>query len=101
VYPNGEINLSLWRVRAYLKPYKETERSDNSDDALTWSSGRYADAYLPEGYTLDDVYAALAELVWKCQQIDETVAEADARYSFYDYPLAGRPSRSRYFSKYY
>ena len=94
LYEQGDyITLTLWRVVAYLKPYKETL---SEDDALTISGGNYGHAYLPVGYTQDDVDFALGELVWKAQKFDE--AEDDNAYKFEWLPeQANRPSRTDYF----
>src|SRR4030095_2893192 len=59
------ITLTLWRIRAYLKPYKESRTFDDVENALTYSGGNYGTAYLPVGYTQEDLEEALQELVWK------------------------------------
>lgn len=79
-----------------LKPYKET--AYKGDDALHYSSGRYADAYLPVDYTQEDLEEALQELVWKAEQMEDAIDEADARWD--DFPTQeNRPSRTEYFDK--
>lgn len=86
-------NLSLWRVIAYLKDWKE-----DREDPLNYSCGRYADAYLPEGYTQEDFDEALQELVWKAQQFD--IAE-DEIVGYWDWLPKGtnRPTRYEYFRR--
>jgi hypothetical protein len=92
---NGELTLSLWRVQAFLKPYKETR----GEDALHYSGGRHDDAELPVGYTQEDLEEALQELASKAQSIDDMVEESLNRYGLF-YPLAeNRPTRERYFRK--
>lgn len=77
-----------------LKPYKETRYPD---DALHYSAGRYADAYLPVGYTPEDLDEALQELVWKATEMEDRIDEADARWD--DLPAqADRPKRTDYFA---
>jgi hypothetical protein len=98
LYESGDyINLSLWRVRAMLKPYRE-DRS--GDDTLIYSASRYDDAYLPEGYTQDEFHEALQELVWKATQFDGMVDEIESRFdNFWATDTSNRPSRSEYFHK--
>lgn len=92
--------LSLWRVIAFLRPYKEESDEEN---ALTYSSSRYADAELPEGYTEDNLAEAIQELIWKATQLDDMVDDFESNYPLSDlYPLAvDRPSKSEYFEKYF
>lgn len=87
------FNLSLWRVVAYLKDWKE-----DRDDPLNFSCSRFADAYLPEGYTKEDFDEALQELVWKAEYFDEAI---DTEEHYYDWIPKGtdRPTRSYYFRK--
>lgn len=75
IYPDGEVNLSLWRVQAYLKEAPEHIEKY----ALNFSCGRYADAYLPKDHTDQDLYDAIGELIWKCKQIDGRVMKAEER----------------------
>lgn len=95
-YVSGDYNnLSLWRVRAFLHPYKE-DRDDLG--AFVYSCSRYADAYLPVGHTQEDFDEAMQELVWKAEQFDGTIDEYED-FS-YIYPMAvNRPSRHDYFTK--
>lgn len=89
------INLSLWRVRAFLNPYKEDRTEDY---ALIYSCSRYSDAYLPVGYTQEEVTEAIHELVWKATQFDTSIAEYEDLSNLY--PMAvNRPSRHDYFTK--
>lgn len=97
-YVSGDYNnLSLWRVRAFLQPFKE-DRPNARDDALVYSCSRYADAYLPVEHTQADFDEAMQELVWKAVQFDDTVDEYEDLGDLY--PLAvNRPSRYDYFTK--
>lgn len=90
-------NLSLWRVVAYLKEWQE-DRGGGGWGPLVYSCGRFADAYLPEGYTQDDVDFALGELVWKAKQFDNIW---DENPDYYDWIPKGtdRPTRHEYFRK--
>lgn len=76
VHHDGEINLSLWRVEAYLRDKPEHDERY----ALTYSCGRYADAYVPKNHTSEDYQAALDELVWKCRQISGRVFEDEEKW---------------------
>ena len=98
LYEQGDyITLTLWRVRAMLKPYKETVRK--GDEALHWTGGNYGTAYLPVGYNQDDVDEALQELVLKAEQFDATLDENEAWINE-DLPKqANRLSRTDYFRK--
>lgn len=80
-----------------LKPYKETVAK--GDDALHWTGGNYATAYLPVGYTQDDVDEALQELVYKADQFDTTLDENEAWINEGLPKQANRPSRTDYFRK--
>jgi hypothetical protein len=97
LYESGDyINLSLWRVRALLKPFKETRYAD---DALHYSGSRYADAYLPVGYTQEDLNEAIQELVWKATQLEDMVDESYTRYGLDGPSAANRPSFEQYVSR--
>lgn len=89
-------NLSLWRVRALLKPYKET---CEENDGLIYSYSRYSDAYLPVGYTEEDLDEAIQELVWKAYQLDDLVEEIETKYGLNDQIQHPRPSRSEFYGK--
>lgn len=75
IYPDGEVNLSLWRVEAYLNSTPQSEEKY----ALRYLCGRYADAYLPPDHTEEDLHQALHELIWKCKQIDGMVMETEEK----------------------
>lgn len=95
LYESGEyIVLALWRAIAYLKDFKE----DRGDDPLNYSYGRYADAYLPVGYTQEDFDEALQELVWKAQQFDNAEDEIADYWSWLP-KGTDRPTRSEYFRR--
>lgn len=96
-YEEGNhISLTLWRVRAYLKPYKETRKFDDEEGALSYSGGNYGSAYLPVGYTQEDLEEALQELVWKCQQINDMVEERETSWED-PFPISfPRPTLSEY-----
>lgn len=82
-----------------LKPYKEDRYK--GDDALHWTGGNYATAYLPVGYTPDDVDEALQELAYKAEQFDATLDENEAWLNESLPKQANRPSRSEFFRKPY
>ena len=92
-YEDGDYsNLSLWRVIAYLKDFKEDR---GGDDPLVYSCSRYEDAYLPVGYTQEDFDEALQELVWKAEYFDK---HHDTELHYMDWLPKGtnRPTLSEY-----
>jgi hypothetical protein len=81
-----------------LKPYRE-EVFLHGSDPLHWSAGRYADAYLPVGYTQEDLDEALQELVYKAQKFDETLDEAESWINDELPQAADRPTRYDYLNR--
>lgn len=92
LYESGEhITLSLWRVRAFLQPYK-----DDRPDPLVYSCSRYDDADLPVGYSGQDLDDAIQELVLRAIKFESILVEYEDWSRLY--PMAvDRPSRNEYF----
>ena len=86
---DGVTELVLVRVAALLHPWKET----NEKYALTYSCGRYGDAYLPVGFSDDDLQEAIQELIWKAKQVEDRVDEMETRFPWF------KPVQNRKFTR--